>query len=202
MKTILFLSLVFGCNLIANAHQTVKSSDIDNLHFGDFIFEDGKLDKYLFDGGYCSFYNSQNPTFHYYEKDHLGSVRMVVNENGTIEQVNHYYQLEGYMETCHIIANTKRASTSARSSTTCMGWIGMTMVQECMMQQDWLGIGWSLCMTNITLLILICIVEIIRLILLMMMVIELLCGIKTKSEMINLSFLQDKKRKNYRRINL
>ena len=127
MKTILFLSLVFGCNLIANAHQTVKSSDIDNLHFGDFIFEDGKLDKYLFDGGYCSFYNSQNRTFHYYEKDHLGSVRMVVNENGTIEQVNHYYQLEGYMETCHIIANTKRASTSARSSTTCMGWIGMTM---------------------------------------------------------------------------
>ena len=134
MKTILFLSLVFGCNLIANAHQTVKSSDIDNLHFGDFIFEDGKLDKYLFDGGYCSFYNSQNPTFHYYEKDHLGSVRMVVNENGTIEQVNHYYQLEGYMETCHIIANTKRASTSARSSTTCMAWIGMTMGQECMMQ--------------------------------------------------------------------
>lgn len=100
----------------------------------DFIFEDGKLDKYLFDGGYCSFDNNQNPTFHYYEKDHLGSIRMVVNENGTIEQVNHYYQLEGYMETCHIIANTKRASTSARSSTTCMGWIGMTMVQECMMQ--------------------------------------------------------------------
>lgn len=95
MKTILFLSLVFGCNLIANAHQTVKSSDIDNLHFGDFIFEDGKLDKYLFDGGYCSFDNNQNPSFHYYEKDHLGSVRMVVNENGTIEQVNHYYPFGG-----------------------------------------------------------------------------------------------------------
>ena len=228
MKTILFLSLVFGCNLIANAHQTVKSSDIDNLHFGDsihydlvdaskisainltgslwdfsnikylgqekevcfigdmeghvkligqdeildfkdganadveyfydangalvkdlnkgisnieydvlgnlkcitfnngfttkyvydaagnklrtthesvitnttdyidnFVFEDGKLDKYLFDGGYCSFDNNQNPTFHYYEKDHLGSIRMVVNENGTIEQVNHYYPFGG-----------------------------------------------------------------------------------------------------------
>lgn len=40
MKTILFLSLVFGCNLIANAHQTVKSSDIDNLHFGDSIHYD------------------------------------------------------------------------------------------------------------------------------------------------------------------
>ena len=40
MKTILFLSLVFECNLIANAHQTVKSSDIDNLHFGDSIHYD------------------------------------------------------------------------------------------------------------------------------------------------------------------
>ena len=97
MKTILFLSLVFGCNLIANAHQTVKSSDIDNLHFGDSIFDDGKLDKYLFDGGYCSFYNSQNPTFHYYEKDHLGSVRMVVNENGTIEP-SHTFGVVGYVK--------------------------------------------------------------------------------------------------------
>ena len=61
----------------------------------DFIFEDGKLDKYLFDGGYCSFDNNQNPTFHYYEKDHLASVRMVVNENGTIEQVSHYYPFGG-----------------------------------------------------------------------------------------------------------
>ena len=178
-------------NKLRITHESVVTNTTD--YIGNFVLEDGKLSKNLFDGGYCSFDNNQNPTFHYYEKDHLGSVRMVVNENGTIEQVNHYYQLEGYMETCHIIANTKRASTSARSSTTCMGWIGMTMGLECMMRQDWLGIGWSLCMTNITLLILICIVEIIRLILLMMMVIELLCGIKTKSEMINLSFLQDKK---------
>ena len=42
-----------------------------------------------------SFDNNQNPTFLYYEKDHLGSVRMVVNEKGTIEQVNHYYPFGG-----------------------------------------------------------------------------------------------------------
>ena len=42
-----------------------------------------------------SFDNNQNPTFHYYEKDHLGSIRMVVNENGTMEQVNHYYPFGG-----------------------------------------------------------------------------------------------------------
>ena len=63
----------------------------------DFIFEDGKLDKYLFDGGYCSFDNNQNPTFHYYEKDHLGSVRMVVNEKGTIEP-SHTFGVVGYVK--------------------------------------------------------------------------------------------------------
>ena len=51
--------------------------------------------KYQFEGGYCSFDNNLNPTYHYYEKDHLGSIRMVVNENGTIEQVNHYYPFGG-----------------------------------------------------------------------------------------------------------
>ena len=77
--------------------RTTHESAVTNTtaYISNFIFEDGKLDKYLFDGGYCSFDNNQNPTFHYYEKDHLGSIRMVVNENGTIEQVNHYYPFGG-----------------------------------------------------------------------------------------------------------
>ena len=80
-------------NKLRTTHESVVTNMTD--YIGNFIFEDGKLDKYLFDGGYCSFNNGQNPTFHYYEKDHLGSVRMVVNENGTIEQVNHYYPFGG-----------------------------------------------------------------------------------------------------------
>ena len=80
-------------NKLRTSHESVVTNTTD--YIGNFIFEDGKLDKYLFDGGYCSFDNNQNPTFHYYEKDHLGSVRMVVNENGTIEQVNHYYPFGG-----------------------------------------------------------------------------------------------------------
>lgn len=80
-------------NKLRTTHESVVTNTTD--YIGNFIFENGKLDKYLFDGGYCSFDNSQNPTFHYYEKDHLGSVRMVVNENGTIEQVNHYYPFGG-----------------------------------------------------------------------------------------------------------
>ena len=80
-------------NKLRTTHESVVTNTTD--YIGNFIFEDGKLDKYLFDGGYCSFDNNQNPTFHYYEKDHLGSIRMVVNENGTIEQVNHYYPFGG-----------------------------------------------------------------------------------------------------------
>ena len=78
---------------LRTTHESAVTNTTD--YIGNFIFEDGKLDKYLFDGGYCSFDNNQNPTFHYYEKDHLGSIRMVVNENGTIEQVNHYYPFGG-----------------------------------------------------------------------------------------------------------
>lgn len=70
-------------NKLRTTHESAVTNTTD--YVGNFIFENGKLDKYLFDGGYCSFDNNQNPTFHYYEKDHLGSVRMVVNENGTIE---------------------------------------------------------------------------------------------------------------------
>ena len=80
-----------------NKLRTTHESAVANMtdYIGNFVLEDGKLSKYLFDGGYCSFDNNQNPTFHYCEKDHLGSIRMVVNENGTIEQVNHYYPFGG-----------------------------------------------------------------------------------------------------------
>ena len=80
-------------NKLRTTHESVVANTTD--YIGNFVLEDGKLSKYLFDGGYCSFDNNQNPTFHYYEKDHLGSVRMVVNENVTIEQVNHYYPFGG-----------------------------------------------------------------------------------------------------------
>ena len=80
-------------NKLRTTHESAVTNTTD--YVGNFVFEDGKLSKYLFDGGYCSFDQNQNPVFHYCEKDHLGSVRMVVNENVTIEQVNHYYPFGG-----------------------------------------------------------------------------------------------------------
>lgn len=46
-----------------------------------------------FNDGYYLF--SDN-LYHYFVKDHLGSVRTVVNEKGVLEQVTHYYPLGGY----------------------------------------------------------------------------------------------------------
>ena len=82
-----------GGSKLRTIHEALTTYTTD--YIGDFIFEDGKLSKYQFEGGYCSFDSNLNPTYHYYEKDHLGSIRMVVNENGTIEQVNHYYPFGG-----------------------------------------------------------------------------------------------------------
>ena len=58
----------------------------------------------LFDGGYISAnggYVSNNVFrpytfhYHYYCKDHLGNNRVVVDEDGEIEQVTHYYPYGG-----------------------------------------------------------------------------------------------------------
>ena len=65
---------------------------------GNFIYSNGKLDKVLFPGGYCTFPSkdkSNEPTFHYYTQDHLGNNRVVTNEDGTVEQITHYYPFGG-----------------------------------------------------------------------------------------------------------
>ena len=47
--------------------------------------------KLLIDGGYISFGVGGTPVYHFYQKDHLGNVRVVSDANGTVEEVNHYY---------------------------------------------------------------------------------------------------------------
>ncbi|MCR5151601.1 MAG: RHS repeat-associated core domain-containing protein [Prevotella sp.] len=101
--------------------QTCWYGKIDNLHayydgnqlqrVEDNISEDGngnvngnrngRQSMYLFPGGYCNLNdptvtNTGNPgtdsiSYHYYNKDHLGNNREVINESGAIEQIVHYY---------------------------------------------------------------------------------------------------------------
>ena len=63
---------------------------------GDIIYKDGKLNKVLFPGGYCTFdHETQEPQFHYFTQDHLGNNRAVVSESGEVEQITHYYPFGG-----------------------------------------------------------------------------------------------------------
>lgn len=64
---------------------------------GNIIYKNGKLDKVLFPGGYCTFdsENNSQPIFHYFTQDHLGNNRVVTKEDGTIEQIVHYYPFGG-----------------------------------------------------------------------------------------------------------
>ena len=54
------------------------------------IYDNYKFDRLLFDGGYVTFLDDA-PIYHFYLKDYLGNVRVVFNQDGTVEQVNQYY---------------------------------------------------------------------------------------------------------------
>ncbi len=58
--------------------------------------KNGQPSMYLFDGGYATF-NSNGAVngWHYYIQDYMGNNRMVVNKNGTKEQITHYYPYGG-----------------------------------------------------------------------------------------------------------
>ena len=67
----------------------------DYLLGGSLVMENGKLDKYLFEGGYAqataATKTTDNFAFNYYNKDHLGNNREVVDASGAVTQVTNYY---------------------------------------------------------------------------------------------------------------
>ena len=62
---------------------------------GSLTMKNGKIDKYLFGGGYAqasvASSTTDNFAFYYYNKDHLGNIREVVNASGSVQQVTNYY---------------------------------------------------------------------------------------------------------------
>ena len=69
---------------------------VDSIDYvGNLILKNGQPEMYLFDGGYASFNNDTVNGWHYYISDYMGNNRMVVNSNGDIEQVTHYYPYGG-----------------------------------------------------------------------------------------------------------
>ena len=63
-------------------------------YHGSLIMENGVPAQYLFDGGYCKLTDGSgnaNISYHYYDRDHLGNIRGVIDESGTVEQITNYY---------------------------------------------------------------------------------------------------------------
>ena len=75
--------------------EVLSADSTDYLLGGSLVVKDGMVDRYLFDGGYAKA-SMVNPTsyrfaFHYYNQDHLGNIREVVDSAGTVGQVTSYY---------------------------------------------------------------------------------------------------------------
>ena len=76
-----------------NVVMTLKTD-----YCGNMIYENGKLRKILTDVGYITLNSGgEPPLYHYFLQDHLGNNRVVVQEDGKVEQVNHYYAFGGLM---------------------------------------------------------------------------------------------------------
>ena len=57
---------------------------------GNLVYVDGSLKHILFDGGLIDM-GGKSPEYLFFLEDHLGSVRVVANQDGKAVQVNHYY---------------------------------------------------------------------------------------------------------------
>ncbi len=75
------------------ANTLINDEDREVLrrrYCGNFVYEDGILQRVLVEGGFITLSNG-TPQYHFYLKDHLGSNRVVTDADGNIEEYNHYY---------------------------------------------------------------------------------------------------------------
>ena len=75
--------------------QILLADSTDYLMGGSLTMKNGRIDKYLFEGGYAqasvASSTTENFAFYYYNKDHLGNIREVVDASGAVKQVTNYY---------------------------------------------------------------------------------------------------------------
>ncbi len=71
--------------------------DTDHRYYCGNVVYDRGVTRLLTDEGYVTFSETGAPVYHYYLRDHLGNIRVVMGQTGTVEQVNHYYAFGGLM---------------------------------------------------------------------------------------------------------
>ena len=114
------------------APSEILSADSTDYRLGGSLtLRNGRVDKLQFEEGYCqaaaySGNTSQdNFTFHYYDRDHLGNIREVINAfgstKGTVIQTMTTTRSAQSSATAPRQARCSQESTTARSWTRCTG---------------------------------------------------------------------------------
>ena len=70
----------------------LEGDSVTTDYCGNVVYENGVPQILLTEVGYVSLTDGQ---YHYYLKDHQGNNRVVVDEEGAVEEVNHYYPFGG-----------------------------------------------------------------------------------------------------------
>jgi RHS repeat-associated protein len=73
---------------------TVGGSTVKTEYAGNKVYKNGTLSMILTEEGYITL-SGTTPTYHYYLRDHQGNNRVVIDQAGTVLQVNHYYPFGG-----------------------------------------------------------------------------------------------------------
>ena len=107
----------------------LEGDSVTTDYCGNVVYENGVPQILLTEVGYVSLTDGQ---YHYYLKDHQGNNRVVVAEEGTVEEVNDYYAFGGLMQQVPGRASSL-ISIMARSWIVKVGWTGMIMERGCMM---------------------------------------------------------------------
>ena len=70
----------------------IGSTTTTTDYCGNVIYENGVQKLLLTEAGYLTLADSK---YHYYLQDHQGNNRVVIDQNGTVEETNHYYPFGG-----------------------------------------------------------------------------------------------------------
>ena len=94
------ITRTIGQQVELKASEIQSTDSTDYLLGGSLVVRNGKIDKYLFDGGYAQATASGTTdkfTFYYQNKDHLGTVRETVTSAGAMKQRVNYYPFGGQL---------------------------------------------------------------------------------------------------------
>lgn len=90
-----YLSSMSGKVQPKNGVNDWNNSSTLNMYFGNIVYRNGESS--VFNDYATLDSRTNNPIYHNFLKDHLGNVRIVVNDRDSIEQENHYYAFGGLM---------------------------------------------------------------------------------------------------------